>query len=81
MYAVCDRSGRIFFGDSIPRGQKLIAKGPEKPLRKLIATHARLGPEKTMLVPGVPEAADDKEAVKAIAKFISKINRSLPECP
>lgn len=70
MRAYCYASGEICFGRSLPEGALPIARGPAKALRQrmeVVARHAYDG--KTLLVPGVPEAANQIEAVDALLRF------------
>lgn len=73
--AYCYPSGLIDFGNSIPRGAKIIARGPEKELRDFIAVQARPTPRGgDFLVPGVPEADNQiaaHAALSAWAKWIA----------
>ncbi len=74
MIAYCWAGGVIGFGRKVPAGALEIARGPAKPLRKWIdvmARHAYDG--KTLLVPGIPEAPDERAALKALHQFIKWI--------
>ena len=67
-YAYCWRSGQIEFGEDIPEGAIKIGKGALT--IKNVKTRARHAYDnKTLLVPGVPEAEDDIEALKALSNF------------
>lgn len=77
MRAYCFASGQIEFGRRIPEGALPIARGPAKVLRQrmeVVARHAYDG--KTLLVPGVPEAANQIEAVDALIAFRNWIKPS-----
>lgn len=71
----CYASGQIGFAETPPKGAIVIAVGPdEKSLREFIdpvSRHAYDG--KTLLVPGVPEAADQSAAFDAMVKFLDWI--------
>jgi len=78
MLAYCWRSGRIDFGRSVPEGAIKIAKGPSKKLKQLISAVARHAYDnKTLLVPGVPEADTDDHAADALERFIEWISPSV----
>lgn len=71
MLAYCYRSGQIEFGQSLPQGALPLASGKEKLLRQHITATARLGRDnKTLLVPGIPEAANDAEAREALVAHL-----------
>lgn len=68
--AYCDASGVIEFGDWLPGGRLPIAAGPQDKLRELVSgacRHAYDG--KTLLVPGIPEAANQSEGLDALRRF------------
>lgn len=70
MKAFCDRRGVIKFGRSVPDGQLLVASAPAKFLRDEITASARHAYDgKTLLVPGVPEAETEDEALDALIRF------------
>lgn len=69
-YAYCDASGLIAFGPSVPEWALPIARGPLNTLRErveVVARHAYDG--HSLLVPGVPEAEDQMQAVEALIAF------------
>lgn len=71
MHAYCFASGEIEFARKVPDGAILIVTGPAATLRSAIGPAARLSYDhKTLLVPGVPEADDQKEAGDALAKWV-----------
>jgi hypothetical protein len=81
--AYCFASGHIEFGNIIPAGAIVIARGPAKTLREFIEVNARHGyrvrkvrgrPTKipgsdTLLVPGVPEAPNQHVAGDALDRW------------
>lgn len=70
MKAFCWRNGVIEFGRSVPPGTLEIASAPAKKLKPVIIATARLAKDKeTLLVPGVPEAADDDLAMGAVLAY------------
>ncbi len=74
-YAYCWRSGIIGFASSeseIPDDTIVLAKHVSKDkLHDAVAVRARHGRfDKILLVPGIPEAEDDEEALEALDKFI-----------
>lgn len=72
MYAYCWAGGVIGFGRTVPKGALPIARGRSKRLRDFIepvSRHAYDG--KTLLVPGIPEAADQVRGLEALQRFIA----------
>lgn len=74
MIAFCDRKGRIEFargdGRNIPDGMLGIVEGPAPKVRKLMQVTARHAYDnKTLLVPGIPEAPTDDAAYDALVTF------------
>ncbi|MGA7438608.1 MAG: host nuclease inhibitor protein [Luteibacter sp.] len=80
MIAYCYATGVICFGTKVPKGALAIASGPELPLRDHIAATARLAYDnKTLLVPGVPEAeAQDAKLDALIAHMHWLSERNWP---
>lgn len=93
MKAYCWSSGWIEFGKAVPEGAIIIASGREKPLRAFIEQVARHGYQTVnvagraikvagtehLLVPGVPEAANDMAKVDALTAFKSWIRSHRPK--
>ena len=78
MKAFCWRHGQIGFGRKAPEGTLIIAEAPAKQLRSAIEPAARLAfDNRTLLVPGVPEASNWKHAVDAVSVFATRIKSSL----
>lgn len=72
LIAYCWASGQIEFGTKVPEGAIEMARGKESIVRKHISATARLAYDgKTLLVPGVPEAADQKAAGDALAGHLA----------
>lgn len=75
--AYCWASGLIEFGYFVPGGALLIAKGNEKVVRNVVgvlACHAYNG---DLLVPGIPEAADQDEGREALVRFSRVVHERL----
>lgn len=67
LIAYCYASGQIEFGLTIPVGAIEIARGTPRAVRRDITATARLAYDsKTLLVPGVPEAANQDQALAAL---------------
>ncbi|MEA1062279.1 MULTISPECIES: host nuclease inhibitor protein [Erwiniaceae] len=67
-------SGLIEFGKSCPDGALPVLVGDNKEVRSavsVLARHSRTNDD--LLVPGVPEAADQNEAVKALSRFAKRL--------
>lgn len=76
--AVCYRSGQIRFLPFVPRGAIEIASGPSDQLRPIveaIARHAYDG--HTLLVPGLPEAVNDDQALTVLEHFQDSVKKRL----
>lgn len=71
MIAYCWANGRIEFGKKVPDGAIEIARGSAHTVRTEIDVTARHGYEAgVLLVPGVPEAADQQRAGDALELFL-----------
>lgn len=68
--AFCWRSGLIEFGPFLPMGANEIACGPVTVIREIAVAWARHSrPSGDLLVPGVPEAEDEEQALVAFRIF------------
>lgn len=76
--AYCFASGHIDFGVSLPDGAIALAAGTEKIVRDIVSVNARLSrvDNETLFVPGVPEAASQREGITAVAHFIQRLAMS-----
>lgn len=80
MKAFCWQTGKIEFGRSVPDGALEIANAPAKKIRKVICATARHAYDgKTLLVPGVPEAADEDIAIDALIAYCNWIKPHFAE--
>lgn len=69
--AYCWAGGLIQFGPSVPDGAIGIARGEEAKVRDVIEATARHAKDnERLLVPGVPEAASEREGLAALARYI-----------
>lgn len=69
-HAYCNRQGVISFGKRIPDGMLPVLRGRDREIRRELGVAARLAYDnKTLLVPGVPEAKDEAEALTALQNF------------
>ncbi|MBN0734682.1 host nuclease inhibitor protein, partial [Pseudomonas aeruginosa] len=60
--AFCWASGLIEFGDQVPEGAIEIARGDDQVVREILVTNSRHAYDNvSLLVPGVPEAANQTE--------------------
>jgi hypothetical protein len=79
MRAFCYASGRIEFGRSLPGGTLPIAIGPAKKVREFMCARARHAYDgETLLVPGVPEAANQMDAVDALMAWSRWLSETAP---
>ncbi|PPQ35570.1 hypothetical protein SAMN06265338_12627 [Rhodoblastus acidophilus] len=79
--AFADRAGVIGFGPRCPAGALPIARHSDlERLKSQVSALARVGHDhKTLVVPGVPEAANSDQAVDAMVKFANKVGARLAE--
>jgi len=73
MVAYCWASGLIELGETVPEGAIKLAEGPKANLKVVmdgLARHGQGRSDGTLLVPGVPEAADQHAAGDALRQFI-----------
>ncbi len=69
--AFCWASGLIQFGDQVPEGAIEIARGDDQVVREILVTNSRHAYDNvSLLVPGVPEAANQTEGGDALECFI-----------
>jgi predicted ATPase len=72
IYAFCYRNGIIKFGPRMPKGALPLFHGGNRPVRELTSAVARHGYKRgVLLVPGIPEAKNDDEALKACEAFVA----------
>ncbi len=89
--AWCYPSGLIEFGNRIPKGAIVFARGPKKELCEFIgakARHARViggrrgrvpGMQLQLLVPGIPEADSQVAALEALIRWTKWIAINAPK--
>ncbi|MGF3028007.1 hypothetical protein ACQVP2_35100 [Methylobacterium aquaticum] len=76
----CSRDGVIGIGRRAPRGTLSLVSAPGRRLRRIVevvARHAYDGT--TLLVPGIPEAATDLQALEAARSFEAQVTRRLAD--
>ncbi|EBG0124404.1 host nuclease inhibitor protein [Salmonella enterica subsp. enterica] len=71
--AYCWASGLIEFGNTLPEGALPIIVGEEKQVRDVVGVLARHAYNGDLLVPGIPEAANQNEAREALERFSCKV--------
>lgn len=80
--AWCWASGLIEFGNELPSADAIeIARGPHYAIRGQVGVHARHGYGENkgkLLVPGVPEAANQLAGLEALDRWLKQINRRKP---
>lgn len=78
MRAYCWRGGVIEFGRKTPKGAIQIARGKARKVREAVSALARHAYDgKTLLVPGIPEAASDDQAADALEQFLRHLAPAL----
>ena len=71
LIAYCDRQGIIDFGETLPEGRMPIHYGDAEELKEKVQVRSRHAYDgKTLLVPGIPEADSEEEALDALARWI-----------
>lgn len=78
--AFCYRSGQIGTVEygPIPDGALMLARGEREQIESTIHGIARLAYDnETWLVPGIPEAANEDQAFKAMMTFIDRFSMSV----
>lgn len=81
MIACARANGVIVFARKCPRDALPITSFPAPALRKAVSALARHAYDgKTLLVPGLPEAADWQQRVAAITRFKASVEEHLG-CP
>ena len=76
----CSRDGVIGIGRRAPRGSLPLVSARGRNLRRIVevvARHAYDG--RTLLVPGIPEATSDVEALEAARSFQGQVTRRLAD--
>ncbi|PPQ35156.1 hypothetical protein SAMN06265338_1324 [Rhodoblastus acidophilus] len=79
--AYADRTGVIGFAKKCPAGALPIARHADlERLKSQVSALARVGHDnKTLLVPGVPEAENSDQAVDAMVNFTNRVSARLQE--
>lgn len=75
--AYCWASGLIEFGNTLPEGALPIVTGSKKNVRDVVEVLARHAYNGDLLVPGIPEAADQNEACEALIRFSRVVRERL----
>ncbi|ECQ6404744.1 host nuclease inhibitor protein [Salmonella enterica subsp. enterica] len=75
--AYCWASGLIEFGNTLLEGALPIVTGSENQVRDEVTVMARHAYNGDLLVPGIPEAADQNEAREALERFSRVIQERL----
>lgn len=86
MRAYCFASGHIDFGNRVPAGATVIARGPDELLRDYLARHARRHVQQRgrgagtayLTVPGMPEASNPVIAIARLKTWCEHIAISAP---
>lgn len=74
IFAYAWASGLIEFGTTYPAGALPIYSGEETRIREVVATHARHArTSESLLVPGIPEAANQREAMEVLIDFSDRV--------
>lgn len=69
-HIVCYRSGETFVSRRVPKGTMMIVTGHGRRLKRILGVWARHAYDgKRLLVPGVPEATTDLQAMEAVKQF------------
>ena len=72
--AYCYRSGEVQVARREPSGAIALVRGPAPLLRQVVSANARHSrTSNTLLVPGVPEAVTQEEALDAAAAWAKRV--------
>lgn len=78
MKAYAFATGEIEFGQRVPYGALAFSEGPAKLLREIVSAQARHAHDgETLLVPGIPEADNQDDALDALILFRSRVEARL----
>ncbi|WP_311272361.1 MULTISPECIES: host nuclease inhibitor protein [unclassified Rhizobium] len=81
-HIVCYRSGEAFVSRRIPKGSMKIVTGHGRRLLRILSVCARHAYDgKTLLVPGLPEADSDLQAIEAVKGFEVMLRKRLAQGP
>jgi len=79
---VCYRSGEALVVRRVPKGAMKVVSGHGKRLKRVLLAEARHGYDgETLLVPGVPEAETDLQALFAVKTFEQRLLKALAVGP
>lgn len=79
---VCYRSGEVFVARRVPKGTIKVVAGHGKRLKRVLLVEARHAYDgSTLLVPGVPEAQTDLQAMFAVKAFEQRLLKALAAGP
>lgn len=80
MIAQVDRRGVIELRRREHQGLLILARGDRRVLEPVVSVCARHAYDgQTLLVPGVPEAESDDQALDAVFRFQDELRRRLPD--
>jgi len=81
-HIVCYRSGQVLVSRRVPKGALQIVTGHGRRLNRVLSACARHAYDgKTLLVPGVPEAENDLQAMEAVKQFKQMLLERLARGP
>jgi hypothetical protein len=81
-YICCYRSGEVFVSKRVPKGAIELVRGHGTRLKRVLSAQARPSYDGvTLLVPGIPEADTDLQALEAAKAFELLIYKALATSP
>lgn len=81
-HIVCYRSGETFVSRRVPKGTMKVVTGHGRRLKRILSVCARHAYDgKTLLVPGLPEAGNDLQAIAAVKGFEQMLRERLAKGP
>ena len=81
-HIVCCRSGETFVSRRVPKGTMKVVTGHGRRLKRILCACARHAYDgKTLLVPGLPEANNDLQAINAVKAFEQMLRERLAKGP
>lgn len=69
-------SGLIETGTEVPDGVMTFCTGEDCAVRELVGVVARHGYNGELLMPGVPEATDEDDAIEALIRFVQHLKQT-----
>lgn len=77
-HIVCWKNGEVTVSRRVPKGAMRVVTGHGKRLRRVLSVHAHCAEDgRTLLIPGLREAATDLAAIEAVRAFVIMLRETL----